>query len=785
MIPFHRFMRRLMIMVWCIALWKGPSALAQAGHQKMDSSLSGKPVMDSTMGGGQIRHWTPDTLPGGRPRIGVVLSGGGAKGLAHIGILKAIDSAGIKVYAITGTSMGSILGSLYAAGYSGDTLEKIGREIDWGNLLGTSTNLNSLKMEEKDEYGKYAIELPWENHGFRIPTGLLESEELWLKFSELFFPVYQTKDFTQLSIPFKCIATNISDGSIVVLDKGDLGTAIRASMAIPSVFTPVQIDSLLLVDGGVVRNFPVTEVRDMGANYVIGSNVANGLLPTKKINNVLQVLLQIAFFKEADDNKHQQAKTDFYIFHPLEGYGAGSFGKSSEIIDQGIMKGNQVYPALKRLKDSLDQIYGPEPDTLNRLPNIDSVYITGVRVRGLHKTDSAFFVDVLAFHPGRYYTAWQLTLMARRIYGTRYYAKIYWHLDPGPNNTATVVWEVTENPRTEAKLGLNYNIFSGAGVIADLTARNYFTKNSRSLVTALVGETFRIKGQHLQYFGQHNQTSLILTVQYESPEYNVYDDFRKTGIYRNLYTVADIKFQRTVNRIVAMGLGTRVENTSFRNVLSSPNEIKGGDDFVTSYPYFELNTLDKWTYPHDGWHVKAEYDLTYGQNPDFTLMQNGVEANSDSLNANANDYTRFLLDANEYVPVGRRSTVFWELQSGMNFRYQVNRVNDFLVGGLTSQFHNQITFAGFNEGTINTSSISALMGGFRYELFQNIYGTIRENIGIYNYLNVKDQLVNPDFLSGSALSLGYDSPIGPIEFSLMYGDQSKVVLGYVNIGINF
>ncbi len=776
MIPFHRHVRRVYIMVWCIALWKGPSALGQTAQPARGGPQSAPSAS---------LRWIPDTLPGGRPRIGLVLSGGGAKGLAHIGILKAIDSAGIKVYAVTGTSMGSILAGLYAAGYSGDTLEKISKSIDWASLLGTQANLNSLKMEEKDEYGKYALELPWENHGFRIPTGLLEAEELWLKFSELFFPVYQTKDFTQLSIPFKCIATNISDGSVVVLDKGDLGTAIRASMAIPSVFTPVQIDSILLVDGGVVRNFPVTEVRDMGANYVIGSNVANGLLPTKKINNVLQVLLQIAFFKEADDNRHQQAKTDFYIFHPLDGFGAGSFSRADEIIDQGIMKGNLVYPALKRLKDSLDKIYGPQPDTLDRLPSFDSVYITGIRVKGLVKTDSAFFVDVLGFHPGRYYTARELTLMARRVYGTRYYAKVYWRLLPGPDNSAKVVFDVTENPRTSAKLGLNYNIFSGAGVIADLTARNYFTKNSRALVTALIGETFRIRGQYLQYFGQHNQTSLILSTQYESPEFNEYIDFRKVGIYRNFYSVEDIRFQRTVNRIVAMGLGTRFENTYFRPVLTSPSETKGGDDFFTTYPYFELNTLDRWNYPHDGWHVKGEYDLSYGQNPDFQITENGLPVNADSLNENAKDYSRFLLDANQYIPVNKRSTLFWELQSGMNFRYQVNRVNDFLVGGLTPQFHNQITFAGINEGTINTSSISALMGGFRYELFSSLYGILRENIGIYNYLNVKDQLVNPSFLSGSSLSLGYDSPIGPIEFSLMYGDQSKVVLGYVNIGINF
>src|SRR6188474_3602067 len=126
---------------------------------------------------------------GQRPRIGLTLSGGGAKGLAHIGILKAIDSAGLKIDYITGTSMGAVIGSLYAIGYSGDTLEKITRNINWDPLLSNQSGLRNLFMEEKDEYAKYDIELPWVNNNFKIATGFLEAQELWLKLSELYFPV--------------------------------------------------------------------------------------------------------------------------------------------------------------------------------------------------------------------------------------------------------------------------------------------------------------------------------------------------------------------------------------------------------------------------------------------------------------------------------------------------------------------------------------------------------------------------------------------------------------------
>src|SRR5882724_7535068 len=132
--------------------------------------------------------------------------------------------------------------------------------------------MSSLFILVFDQNGAYDIELPWVNHWFRFSTGVIEGQELWLKFAELFRPVCEIKDFSKFSIPFKCIATDVSTGEAVVLDTGEIVSAIRSSMAIPSVFTAVSYEKRKLVDGGVVRNFPVRDVRQMGANIVIGSN---------------------------------------------------------------------------------------------------------------------------------------------------------------------------------------------------------------------------------------------------------------------------------------------------------------------------------------------------------------------------------------------------------------------------------------------------------------------------------------------------------------------------------
>jgi NTE family protein len=140
-----------------------------------------------------------------RPKIGLTLSGGGAKGLAHIGILQAIDSAGLKIDYITGTSMGSIVGGLYAAGYSGDDVEKIARKLDWGLIFSTAPQLDAISIEEKSEYQKYAIEIPFVNGNFKIGRGIIEGQELWIKLSELFEPVYNVTDFSKLSIPLNAL----------------------------------------------------------------------------------------------------------------------------------------------------------------------------------------------------------------------------------------------------------------------------------------------------------------------------------------------------------------------------------------------------------------------------------------------------------------------------------------------------------------------------------------------------------------------------------------------------
>lgn len=723
---------------------------------------------------------------GKRPTIGLTLSGGGAKGLAHIGILKAIDSAGLKIDYITGTSMGSVVGGLYAIGYSGDTLEKMARAVDWDLLLSNQSSLRGLFMEEKSEYSKYVVELPWVNHGFRLPTGVLEGQELWLKLTELFAPVYDKKFFSQFSIPFRCIATDVGTGEAVVLTKGEIVSAIRSSMAIPSLFTAVDIDGRRMVDGGIVRNFPVQDVKEMGADIVIGSNVTAGLLSSDKVRNVIHVLLQVAFFREAEDNKKEVPLCDIYVKMPMEDYSMGSFGQADEIMTIGIERGRQLYPQFKRLADSLNAIYGAPEIRGNRLPPMEAVLISTAEVKGTNETTVDFFLHTMDFETNKRYTISKLNEMVRKAYGTRYYNRIIYSLVPQEDGSCKVMFEVAENALTFAKFGIHYNRFTGIGLIGNITSRNFFIKNSRSSVSINIGETFRVRGEHLQYLGRKKDFSLDLSTQFDRFDIATYEQFRQDGVYNQNYFVFDSKLQYSPNRNFGFGIGSKYEWVYYSPSISTKLSFRGNNDFVTNYLFASRNTLNKNVYPSRGMKLDAVVERVGRQHPNIQFfLDNKPVTDPDTTAITTSPYERATLFIEGYTPLSRKTTLMLGMQGGVNFNYQRHLMNEFVVGGLTKLFRNQVTFAGLQEGTIYAPSILTTQAGMRYELYNNTYIIARANLLLTNFVSKSNFFQNPDFLTGYALTFAYNFALGPLEISAMYSDQSKRLSTYINLGIAF
>ena len=276
-----------------------------------------------------------------RPKVGLVLSGGGAKGAAHIGVLKYIEQAGIPIDYIAGTSMGSIVGGMYALGYSSDEILDIISSVDWDRLISNNVDRREISYESKSEDYSQAITIPFsfgnntkelQTRSFKnsLPTGIVSGDNLINLFNSLSVGYSDPIDFNELPIPFICIATNMMNGEAEVFNKGVVSKALRASMAIPILFDPITIDHTLYVDGGLVNNFPAEQCRAMGADYVIGVSMSPGLEnETEKLSSIFSQMKQLKEIITDKEFENYHTLCDIFISPDLKGVGMLSFDAES------------------------------------------------------------------------------------------------------------------------------------------------------------------------------------------------------------------------------------------------------------------------------------------------------------------------------------------------------------------------------------------------------------------------------------------------------------------------
>ncbi|MFT3739243.1 MAG: patatin-like phospholipase family protein [Breznakibacter sp.] len=535
-----------------------------------------------------------------RPKVGLVLSGGGAKGLAHIGVLKAIDSAGLKIDYIAGTSMGAIIGGLYSAGYSGNQIETIANDIDWQQLFSGKPSYRSVGMDEKDEFENYSAMLPMRHLKPVLPTGVVQAQEIWYKFGELFFPVYRTNDFSKLDIPFMCVATDLKTGQPVYLKNGDLISSIRASMAIPGVFSAVDYNGKRLFDGGVTRNFPVQEVIDMGADIVIGVNLTPELEKATELNTPLNVLSQLFVYVISANIDNDKRLCNILIEPPLGDYSPANFDKDAAIVAVGNETGDKFYHQFRVLADSLAQIEPIVPKNGSRLPQIENVVIDGITVNGLEKTHNALLMQGLGIVPGKSYTPDEINDAFRHAYSLLYYRYLNYHLLPMQPGHALLQVELKEVELNQLMFGLSYHTFSDAALIAGYSMRDMLGGQSRTLAKVAFGHNWRIKLHHKQAFGE--KLNNVWEIQGTAdkmfiPEY-VDTDLRNT--YNTLKYTAHVGYSRLLSNSLAFGARIGTGSTYFNPEITMGTNMSGysGSNFASLF--FKHNSLNNRYLPTKG-----------------------------------------------------------------------------------------------------------------------------------------------------------------------------------------
>lgn len=552
------------------------------------------------------------------PKIGLCLSGGGAKGLAHIGLLKLIDSLGIKVDFITGTSMGSVVGGLYAAGYTGKQIDSIAHTIDWDLLLNQYVPMNDIYMDEKDEYGRYLGEIPIKKRKIQV-TGFIEGQELLNTLMRLTKHVNTIVDFNKLPIPYKCMAIDIVNVKPVVMDRGNLAIAMRASMSIPTVFKPVKVDDRLLVDGGLMVNFPVTQLKEMGADIIIGSYTGGRLMEEVEMNTFDKLLVQSSSFYGIVESKDDIELCTIFnnLTDSMKQYGAGDFKKSNRIIETGNRLSKNVLPQLIKLSEDQKArgvVY--QKRTLiqpNTFIKVEDIVIEPACDQICDRKVSKFIENRVSFKTGDSISFKDLEKTVTKIYGTRNFIKVYYILEPQITGNYIVTLKVEQDVKFRIKGALHYDTETGAGFILNVTARNWLGRGSRLTGTVDLSQTPKFRIHYRKYIAQSNFSF--------NTEYRREQDYLQwkttKGIvsalssYKDVYQIFNIGFNYNIAFQSSLYIGVMHETDNLTPLFDTDINTSdaGVKTYLTKYiasnssglvGQFRFNNLNRFVFPSKG-----------------------------------------------------------------------------------------------------------------------------------------------------------------------------------------
>lgn len=728
-----------------------------------------------------------------RPGIGLVLSGGGAKGLAHIGVLKVLEEEGIVPDYITGTSMGSIIGGLYAIGYTSSELDSIVRGVKWDHLLTDKIPLNSVSPHEKNDYNRYQVEFTITRDGLDIPSGLVRGQQISELISSLSWHVADSRSFDDLPIPFRCVAADLISGEQYVFDKGNLTTALRASMSIPTVFSPVSIDSMLLVDGGVLNNYPVQLCREMGADIIIGVNVGFKDKPKKKdLKNFADILMASATIGGNHTNREAIKNTDLLISPDLASFSTGSFFDAPKIIELGEESAREKTDALRALMDSLN-IKEKEKLNVDKSKNPE-IFISQIRIDGLNNINKQFLLGNLGIQPGDTITPKAINNGMKRAMGTRYFQNISYHFEPLSSGFLLNL-NVEESPQAKVKFSLHYDNEYKAGLLANLTLRNFFGNASRTSFSSDISATPQFNIRQLNFLGERKVTGAKLGLDYENNNLPVYlDDGSKYGTFQQDYTLLRGGFMTAPGTNWQMDIYLQYVRNTIKNKSGFSEIFYAGVDyfgnsFTSSHFDFNYNSIDSRYFPDKGSTINLSYRFNIDSRKLYSGSQEGKEMVSELTRIHRKNYFTISADYMKYFQVSHRFTAGLRL-SGQFISQTAPFLGLTFIGGLPfNNRSNEVPFIGysFREKLVEDYALGEI--NLRYRILKQVHINALGNL-LLSSINLPE-VIEPIGLDkeervyGYGLMLAYDSFLGPLQLGLGSNATDKRMRWYFNFGFNF
>ena len=708
-----------------------------------------------------------------RPKIGLVLSGGGAKGFAHIGVLKVLEEAGIKIDYIGGTSMGAIIGGLYATGYNATQIDSIFKQTNFDELIN-----DYIPRGSKNFYGKrndelYAIVLPFSNLRVGIPEALSKGMYNYNLLSSLTRNVRHVRDFNQLPTPFLCIGTDIETGQEVLLNKGNLAQAMVASAAFPSLFSPVEVDGKLLVDGGVVNNYPIKEVRNLGADIIIGVDVQDDLLTRKNLKNATRILVQITNLQSIDKMKRKIKDTDIYIKPDIRDYGVISFDKGEEIIRKGEDATFEVYEKIKALADEQNFYKKPKLKIAS-----DTLKIEKINSTKLDNYTKEYITSKLRFKSGSTICYDDLRKGINNINATQNFSAISYSLEPKGDKDDLNLF-LAENPtQTYLKLGLHYDGLYKSGVLLNLTHKKTFLKNDNTSLDIILGDNFRYDfnyyvengfnisfgfNSRLNQFNR-NVTESISSQATDNPDINLINvDFLDITNQAYFQTIFVQKF--------LMGGGLEYKFLKIKSpTIGNMDPVIDESNYFSVFGYLKYDSFDNKSFPKSGWYLSGDVQ-TYLASSDYT--------------GQFNPFSTAKAEIGIARTVFNKATIKFQSEAGLAFGNESVPFFDYILGGYGYYKVNNFNyFYGYDFLSISGDSYIKAGITFDYEIFKKNHVNFSAN-----YANLGDDLFSTvDWIdmpkySGYAVGYGLETIIGPIE--VKYSWSPELPKGYTWFSIGF
>ena len=698
-----------------------------------------------------------------RPKIALVLSGGGAKGAAHIGVLKVLEKYQVPIDIIVGTSVGSIVGGMYSVGYSPDEIEKTVLNLKFNSLLTNSKDRNLKNIEEKIENDKYPFTMSIDkNLKLSFPMGILNGENIYLQLKDIFSRAENIKNFNELPIEYRAITTDLQTGKEVILSDGDLAIATFKSMAIPSFLEPIKDENKFYVDGGVVNNFPIDVALSLGADIIIAVDIT---AETSKINeksNLVTILDKLATYNGNRKTETHKKLADLLIVPDVKDHDTIDFGNLNELVvagedaakKYGYILANLSSP--KDFKEIKDKALKEEPIQINKIKLEGNSILTLKKVNELKPSVK-----------NRKFTKADLNDWTKKIYSVSYIERVFYEV-----NDDTVIFKVKEKDGINIRASLNYASNYGGSMNIAATVPNFGIWTRNYTIKAEASSFPKINFNNVTFY-EVGKFKLLggASIGYETDPLFIYKNGDKVSTYTTNKFISSLSFGTAISNSVVSGISLGYANND-NKYLSGDRDIYNFNEnyqalFSSIYTY--VDTLNERNFPSKGTVLRLE------------------GFNSQDISGKETNLGGGMFSANFYTPLSEKFSVGFGVAGGKMRGEELPKSSLFRIGGLRSS-ETAFSFVGLPMMGRYADEFYILRGGIQYKLTDTFHLLAKYNMLTYS----SDSLPFQDNYSigdrkyhGYGGGIGWNTFLGPISLFLSNNLDSSSPLFEVYMGYTF